>query len=196
MHGVALFKAHVAHTFRSGVFFAALFRKDCLVSAAPDIAADHFCLGISFRGCNGQRAAAAAHVQARAAVGKRHKVRRPVDDRFGKLTISVIIESPVQGAHPDREEQQRRRSGPKSHGAELPRRSLEDLVICAEERKQRSGCGCPGRETDHHALGHPVFIIRFFHFASPFCSYHLTQRKQPMPSTLVTFTALYSPESR
>ena len=79
LHGASAPERSVFHALRSGVFFAQR-QTEGGVFLTPAVNADHFPLGIALCAGDGQRAAAAAHIQPHAALRQGDMLRRSFND--------------------------------------------------------------------------------------------------------------------
>ena len=158
MDGVALLESDVGYAHRFCVVLAALLREDSLIRTRPDVASHYSRLRIPFGACDGQCAAAAAHVQTAAAVRELHICGRPLDDLPGQLPLPIIGKRPVQDIHPDCQHAEDKGGHSQNDQKDVFQRShLHEAVH--DPSGDQSNCS-PAQKAAHHAFGYPIFIIR------------------------------------
>ena len=88
-----------------------------------------------------------------------HIRRRPLDYLPGHLAFSVVVKSAVHADSPDRKPAEDDRDHPKCNRQHRSQRAARQQLTRCRGRS----ASAEGREQErvYHALGHPVFVIRF-----------------------------------
>ena len=178
LHRVSLPELRVVHALSTGVFLAKRLAERG-VFLPPAINAEKAPLRIPFGTGNGQRPAAATHVQPNATVRDGNIRCKALYDLSGQLPSATVRKGAVQRRHPDGRHCADGSGQPgrhRQHGFQPSGRQQSSASEHDCQRKTHDG----GRQhPEHHALWHPVLIIRL-HDPSPPLSFLPASRSRDL----------------